>query len=123
MNKNHEIGCSNEPRRPFEADEHVVRDVLSEGPVADKGHRKITNGVDEISPNGAPPHGNPGWLVRGGRNRGLNLQNHRMASVRRRDYAQRVEHAEHAVDVACFLVGVAHVWDSASAQAADPGYA
>lgn len=46
-----------------------------------------------------------------------------MASVRRRDYAQRVEHAEHAVDVACFLVGVAHVWDSASAQAADPGYA
>lgn len=68
----HVSGC-NEPGRLLEREKNVVFDRVTEHPIADDGNGEVAEGDDDVGNNDASPHGAFGWLVRSGRDCGLNL--------------------------------------------------
>lgn len=122
VNDHHQVSSSNEPRRPLQRHQNIVGNVLSEGPVADEGHREVADCIDEIGEHGPFPHRPSRRLLRRGWDGGLDFQGHRVPSVCKGDLPQCVEHSEHSIHPTRFLVPVAHARGAPLAQAAHPRY-
>ena len=94
MDDDHHVGHGDQPSRLPQCYEDVVVDGVAECPVANERDGEVTERYDDVGDDDAPPHGFLGRLLGSGRNGGLDLQDHVVASVGEGDVSQCAQEVE-----------------------------
>jgi len=81
MDNDEHVSHGDKPSRLLKRQKNVIGNLVAKNPVSDQGDGEVAKSDDNVGNDDTLPHWTLGGLLRGGRDGGLDFENHIVASV------------------------------------------